>query len=112
MNRSLNQLETKSDPQELVMRFVASCTFAMIVASGLILAGCKHQNSSTSNSPVASTQPGIVQPNQRTFDSPQEAAAVLKDAVDARNRHELVDIFGEDGHELIFTGDKVQEQNN
>ncbi|HWE95292.1 MAG TPA: DUF2950 domain-containing protein [Tepidisphaeraceae bacterium] len=55
---------------------------------------------------------GVPQPGQRMFSSPEEAAAVFKDAVAAKDRRTLVAIFGNDGQQLVFSGDRVQENND
>jgi hypothetical protein len=50
-------------------------------------------------------------PAQETFASPEEAAAALKEAVRERDRDSLLRIFGPDGQPLIFSGDRVQDDN-
>jgi hypothetical protein len=55
---------------------------------------------------------GVLQPGQRVFSSPEEAAAVFKDAVAAKDRRVLVALFGNEGKSLIFFGDRVQENND
>ena len=37
---------------------------------------------------------------------------MLKDAVAAKDRRTLISIFGPDGKQLIFTGDRVEENND
>ena len=55
---------------------------------------------------------GVPQPGQRLFASPEEAAAAFKEAVAASDRRTLVAIFGNEGKQLIFSGDRVQENND
>jgi hypothetical protein len=61
---------------------------------------------------VSAATMGEPQPGQTMFASPQQAAAVFKDAVAADDRRTLVEIFGEDGRQLVFTGDRIQENND
>jgi hypothetical protein len=91
-----------------------------LLAAGVIglavLTGCSGSNSAKpaggANSPSApAAQMGVPESGQMMFASPEEAAGKLKDAVDARDRSTLVDIFGDAGRQLIFTGDRVQEEN-
>jgi Protein of unknown function (DUF2950) len=56
--------------------------------------------------------PGLLQPGQSVFNSPEEAAAVFKDAVAAKDRRTLISLFGNEGNALIFAGDRVQENND
>lgn len=55
---------------------------------------------------------GAPQPGQRLFNSPEEAAGVFKDAVAAKDRRTLVALFGNEGKQLVFSGDRVQENND
>jgi hypothetical protein len=100
----------------------------------LAVTGCAHdsaqdaQGQSTMNaggSAMATTNPsddeaivefthaqaGVLQPGQRVFDSPEAAAQALREAVDAKDRHALEALFGPEGKALIFSGDRVQENN-
>jgi hypothetical protein len=95
-------------------------TIALVVAS-LSLWGCSNKtggggiSSSSAEDPsqdtlrFANETPGLPEPGQRMFASPQEAAAVLKDAYLTRDRRLLSAIFGPEGRQLIFTGDRVEE---
>jgi hypothetical protein len=56
--------------------------------------------------------PGVLQPGQRVFSSPEEAAGVFKDAIAAKDRRTLIALFGNEGKALIFSGDRVQEDND
>jgi hypothetical protein len=55
--------------------------------------------------------PGSPQADQKVFDTPQNAAATLKDAVTAKDRGTLVSLFGDEGKQLVFSGDRVEEEN-
>jgi hypothetical protein len=88
------------------------------LAGLLVISGC---SSGGTNPPVEDSdgvihfsqeKAGVLQPGQRVFRSPEEAAAVLKDAVAAKDRRTLVAIFGNEGKSLIFSGDRVQENND
>ena len=68
----------------------------------LPIVGCSHQ--AASSAPAASNSSdvaqsaqqaaGAPQPDQELFDSPENAAAVLKDAVRTKDRRLLIQIFG------------------
>ena len=83
------------------------------------LAGCSNNVSTPqSAAPAAPTSQGPTdqtssapQSGQEQFASPEEAAGVLKDAAATKNRRQLVAIFGPEGKQLIFSGDRVQEDN-
>jgi hypothetical protein len=61
---------------------------------------------------LSQTKPGIPEPGQKLFASPEEAAAMLKDAVLTKDRHELIADFGSEGRQLVLTGDRVEEDND
>src|ERR687891_552440 len=47
---------------------------------------------------------------QKTFSSPEEASRALFRAVQAGNEKDLLEIFGPDGKEILFSGDKVEDR--
>jgi hypothetical protein len=49
---------------------------------------------------------------QKTFTTPGEAVKALMAAVESNNQDELVAIFGEDGKDLVSSGDDVQDKNS
>jgi hypothetical protein len=49
--------------------------------------------------------------DQKTFATPGEAVKALIAAVESNNLDELVAIFGEDGKDLVSSGDEVQDKN-
>jgi hypothetical protein len=97
---------------------------ALTFVGFLAFAGCSHntpQGSETSSMRQAgddendvnlNAKAGMPQSGQRTFSSPEEAAGVFKDAVAAKDRRTLVAIFGDEGKQLVFSGDRVQENND
>lgn len=48
---------------------------------------------------------------QKTFATPGEAVKALMAAVESNNQDELIAIFGEDGKDLVSSGDDVQDKN-
>src|SRR5688572_32848975 len=52
------------------------------------------------------------QPQQRTFDSPEEAVRALAEVVRAANVEQLSEIFGPDSKELVDTSDPVTARRN
>jgi hypothetical protein len=78
------------------------------------ISGCASHGPATNDDAVRFSQenPGVPQPGQKLFGSPDEAAGVLKDAVAAKDRRTLVAVFGPEGRQLIFTGDRVEEDND
>lgn len=81
--------------------------------AALFLAGCANNPTSpeAANAAGQTSVAGAAQTDQMTFASPEEAAGVLKDAVATSNRRQLVGLFGSEGKQLIFSGDRVQEEN-
>lgn len=85
------------------------------VTAMLVCAGCSHHANNGDDYGVlhfAHETPGVAESGQRVFKSPEEAAAVFKDAVAAKDRRMLTLIFGMEGKDLIFSGDRVQENND
>ncbi|MDB5354915.1 MAG: hypothetical protein JWN24_1368 [Phycisphaerales bacterium] len=91
-------------------------TVAAITLAGLIAVGCSHGGNApeTQRAAIQSSQenPGVPEPGQKLFASPEEAAAVLKDAVLTKDRPLLISIFGPEGRQLILTGDRVEENHD
>jgi hypothetical protein len=87
---------------------------ALAVGGLLAMAGCAGHGPAAADESVRFSQenPGVPQPGQKLFATPDEAAGVLKDAVAARDRRTLIAVFGPEGRQLIFTGDRVQEDND
>src|SRR5215468_2252896 len=52
------------------------------------------------------------QPSQKTFDSPGKAAQAMILALQAGDTNELMQIFGPQGREVLFSGDPVADKNN
>src|SRR6476660_5610929 len=46
---------------------------------------------------------------QKTFASPQDAGIALLEATKSGNQAALVEIFGPDGKEILFSGDSVKD---
>ena len=79
-------------------------------ASLVCFAGCAHHNApATADAPK--TTDAAPAPEQLRFPSPEQAAATLKDAVLQKDRLQLLAIFGPEGRQLVFTGDRVAENN-
>lgn len=110
--------------------FPSSCHFAFaLTAAGLLgLAGCccnsteppapapapahiEGSGPAHSTTAKAGADAAAAQADQKVFASPEEAAGVLKDAAVAGDRQMLLAIFGSEGHDLIFSGDPVEEEN-
>jgi hypothetical protein len=49
---------------------------------------------------------------QKTFASPQEAGAALLEAAKSGNEAALLEIFGPDGKEVLFSGDRINDKND
>jgi hypothetical protein len=84
----------------------------LAVASFIALAGCTSHDSEDAQPLPLSQDPGAPQPGQKLFNSPDAAAAALKMAFQTKDRKELKLLFGEEGRQLVFTGDRVQEDND
>jgi Protein of unknown function (DUF2950) len=50
--------------------------------------------------------------DQKTFATPGDAVKALMAAVESNNQDELVAIFGDDGKDLVSSGDDVQDKNS
>jgi hypothetical protein len=59
--------------------------------------------------PEKPVSPGAV---QKTFASPADAGAALLTAAKSGNRDALLEIFGSDGKDVLFSNDTVKDQNN
>ena len=57
-------------------------------------------------------KPAAEQIVQKTFASPEEAGAALVAAAKSGDQNTLVEIFGPDSKEVLFTGDAVKDQDN
>jgi hypothetical protein len=91
----------------------------VLAAAGLLAcAGCQKGAQNAASTEEAQTVQfsqetmGVPQPGQELFATPQQAAAVLKDAVQTKDRRQLIQIFGHEGRQLIFTGDRVEEDSD
>ncbi|MFI5377700.1 MAG: DUF2950 domain-containing protein [Tepidisphaerales bacterium] len=83
---------------------------AAVALIGLLtLAGCAGNSDSEGDVRLSQEKPGVPEPGQRLFASPEEAAGVLKDAMLAKDRHLLISIFGPEGKQYVLTGDRVEE---
>jgi len=52
------------------------------------------------------------QPSQRTFDSPGKAVLAMIRSLQTGDTNELMQIFGPQGREVLFSGDPVADKNN
>ncbi|MGA2497945.1 MAG: DUF2950 domain-containing protein [Tepidisphaeraceae bacterium] len=82
---------------------------AVTIISLMSLAGCAGKPESEGDVRLSQENPGMPEPGQRMFASPEEAAGVLKDAMVARDRRLLIAIFGPEGKQYVLTGDRVEE---
>jgi hypothetical protein len=110
-------------------RHPRAAALAFGMAGVLVIAGCANgthggnAGSSTSDAKAPALdengvvhfteeKTGLPQPGQTFFTSPEQATGAFKDAVAARDRRTLAAIFGREGQQLIFSGDRVQEEND
>jgi hypothetical protein len=86
------------------MSYLAS-TYKLLVPALLIsLASCTK----TAQPPKASAEKAV--PVPKTFASPSEAGAALLVAAQSGDRAALLEIFGAEGEEVLFTGDAAQDK--
>ena len=89
--------------------------FTLATSGLLAIAGCCCNGPAPA--PPATSATGAsgagdaAQPEQKVFASPEDAAGALKDAAVAKDRQALLAIFGPEGHQLVFSGDPVEEEN-
>lgn len=99
------------------LRISGALSVALSAAIALAwgLAGCAarpSQNAEEATVELKNVNAGAPQQGQETFASPQEAAAVFKEAVITKDRRHLIQIFGPSGEQLVLSGDRVQENND
>ena len=85
---------------------------AVAIISLMFLAGCAGNPDSDADVTLTTANPGVPEPGQRMFATPEEAAGVLKDAMVAKDRRLLIAIFGPEGKQYVLTGDRVEENND
>jgi hypothetical protein len=61
--------------------------------------------------PAKSNKAATMQSQQKTFDTPQQAAEVAIQALASDDVAALLEIFGPDGKDFVSTGDDVQDKN-
>jgi len=74
-----------------------------LCASGLLIS----QEAPAKATPAAA---GGIPAGVKTFDSPQQAADALVSAADQFDTTALAEIFGPDGHDIVFTGEVAQDR--
>src|ERR1700722_3171449 len=101
-------------------------TIATTLAALFLPLGCANNTATTNNTTgepaptedangvvhFTQEQAGVPQSGQSMFLSPEEATQAFRDAVAGGDRRTLVAIFGGEGRQLIFSGDRVQEDND
>jgi outer membrane murein-binding lipoprotein Lpp len=121
----INRNKQGHESQERLMKTnsIHRFTLVALASASLLISGCtsgtgaaSHETADTRASvetdlaaPASQAQSGVPQQGQTLYPSPEVAAGALKDAVMARDRGTLIDIFGNEGKQLIFSGDRVQE---
>lgn len=86
---------------------------AKILSTVLAISGCCILSSTLRAAPqtkAANTAPG--QPQQKTFDTAQQAAEAMILAAQNDDVPALLEIFGPDGKDFLATGDDVQDKNS
>lgn len=61
-------------------------------------------------SSIACNRPTVEKPVQRTFASPDDAGAAFFDAAKSGNQNALLEIFGPDAKDVLFSGDPVRDK--
>jgi hypothetical protein len=120
-SRKIQERLMKANCSYRVTRFALALGAAgvpFISGCGSGTGGAAHDASASTHStvensleaPVAQAQSGVPQPGQTLYATPEMAAGALKDAVMAKDRATLVEIYGDEGRQLIFSGDAEQEE--
>ncbi|MGA8742086.1 MAG: DUF2950 domain-containing protein [Terracidiphilus sp.] len=91
-------------------KFATVAAFAALAASVFILA--QQPANQASSAPPASASPGSAPQaaHGKVFDTPQQAANALIDAAAKFDETALVDIFGPEGEDVVFTGELPQDR--
>jgi hypothetical protein len=85
----------------------------MIMVSILPIAACYASQTAVQVTPKTRTATTLAtQPQQKTFDTAQQAAAAMVLAVTNDDVAALLEIFGPAGKEFVSTGDEVQDKNS
>jgi Protein of unknown function (DUF2950) len=71
----------------------------------------KGAEKSTESTAEKSAEPANGNVTQKTFASPEAASTALFDAAKAGDQNALMGIFGQDGKEILFSGDAVKDKN-
>jgi hypothetical protein len=81
----------------------------LLIVSGIlcVLAGCASESQHSSYPPNASQ---ASRGEQRTFATPEQAVEALVTATRENRRDDLLKILGPDAHQIIYSGDKVADQ--
>lgn len=100
------------------MKIFTRPLLAAVCVAAVTLAGCHSQASSSTASSASSSSAAMSASaisaghfTQQQFDTPEAAAAALKQAIDLKDRNTLLALLGPEGHQIIFSGDPVQESN-
>jgi hypothetical protein len=81
------------------------CVAAVVCVSATALFSAQHPPVRTTQSASASTSSGA-----KLFDTPQQAAAALVDAAAKFDVVALMEIFGPDGDDVVFSGEYTQDR--
>ena len=102
MNKEKSMKFTKANPRSI-----------KIFATVLGIATCCIPPTPLRALPQAKTSTGVAsQPQQKTFDTPQQAADAMILAVKNDDVPALLEIFGPDGKDFVDTKDSVQDKNS
>jgi len=93
------------------MSYLLSNYKTLIFALLILLISCSQALKSPSEKTTSSMEKAAPS-SPRTFASPAEAGAALLLAAQSGNRSALMEIFGPNGAEVLFTGDPAQDATN
>lgn len=74
-----------------------------LLVSCLFLIACGAQNNNNNRKATSSLR-------GRTFEAPEQALAALKDAFKSEDPRRLIEIFGEEGRDIIMSGDPTADR--
>ena len=86
-----------------LLRIVCAVAWTYLSASVLLAA----QQSSVKEAPAATPAPTV---GARSFDTPQQAADALVAAAEKFDEAALIQIFGPDGEDIVFSGELAQDR--
>ena len=108
---SIRSSNTKTNVQSVRAMKLLTVVAALVLA--ITLSSCKQRESKAAEKSGEPSTSGAAAGNaeQKTFSSPDAAAAALIAAAKAGDQNALLAIFGAEGKDILYSGDEVNDKN-